>query len=278
VGRLKAEGMDYEDRMAELEKVDYPKPLADLIYDTFNTFNHYHPWVDGENIHPKSIARELYELMFGFHDYINLYGLARSEGVLLRYLSQVYRTALQNVPESYRTEQFIEVLTYLQTLIRRVDSSLLDEWEHMLTGEVLPPKDRHEAPLRKPLPQDLAQDFKTFSARIRSELHMLLQSLAKQDYAQACKQIRHSEQFSWSADEFQAALAPFYEEHSAIELTPRARLTEHTFLRQVAPQQWEVQQTIIDPEQLDDWALMGVIDLSAELDIDGPLVEIRSIQ
>src|SRR5690606_10115330 len=128
---LKAQGMDYEDRLAELEKVEWPKPNREFIYTTFNDFAARHPWVGDENIRPKSIAREMVESFHSFNEYVRLLGLQRSEGVLLRYLSDVYKTLVQNVPESFRTEELEEIALYLRTMLSQVDSSLLEEWEKM---------------------------------------------------------------------------------------------------------------------------------------------------
>ncbi|MCU0665450.1 MAG: DUF3516 domain-containing protein, partial [Myxococcota bacterium] len=97
IARLKAEGVEYEERMAALEKVVHPRPKAEVIYEAFNAFAVHHPWVGTDNIKPKAVARELYELCYGFGDYVRHLGIARSEGVLLRYLSQSYKTLVQNV-------------------------------------------------------------------------------------------------------------------------------------------------------------------------------------
>jgi len=59
--KLKAEGVEYEQRMAEFDKVSHPKPNAELIYSTFDAYAAHHPWLESENIRPKSIARDMYE-------------------------------------------------------------------------------------------------------------------------------------------------------------------------------------------------------------------------
>ncbi|MCA9700305.1 MAG: DUF3516 domain-containing protein, partial [Myxococcales bacterium] len=134
VAALKADGVEYEARMEELEKVSYPKPDADFIYDTFNAFARKHPWVGSENIRPKSIARDMYERWSTFNDYIKDYGLARSEGLLLRHLHQTYKTLEQTVPERHKSEAVIDAIAWLRATIERVDSSLVQEWERMLSG------------------------------------------------------------------------------------------------------------------------------------------------
>src|SRR5690606_25024969 len=111
----KAPGMDSEDRQAERDKVEWPKPNREFIYTTFNAFAARHPWVGDENIRPKSIAREMVESLHTFNEYVRLLGLQRSEGVLLRYLSDVYKPLVQNVPETFHTEEVEEIALHLRT-------------------------------------------------------------------------------------------------------------------------------------------------------------------
>src|SRR5580693_3174441 len=117
--------------MEELEKLEYPKPLRDFVYDTFNAFAERHPWVGEENIRPKSIAREMFENFRSFAEYVLDYELQRSEGLLLRHLNSVYKVLSQTVPDGAKTDEVGEMELYLRTLLRQVDSSLADEWERM---------------------------------------------------------------------------------------------------------------------------------------------------
>ncbi len=137
VAQLKAEGVEYDQRMERLEEVTHPKPLADFIYGTFNRFRGKHPWVGGEDIKPKSIGREMFEGYMSFADYVKRYGLQRSEGVLLRYLSQLYKTLDQNVPEPAKTEGVWDALGFFRALVETTDSSLLEEWQGLLHPEIL---------------------------------------------------------------------------------------------------------------------------------------------
>ena len=129
LAELKAERVPYEDRKERLEEVEHPKPLREFLYGAFNVFRAHHPWVEGENVRPKSIARDLRERAMTFGEYVNHYGIRRSEGLLLRYLTEVYRGLRQNVPDEMKTEAVEELADWLRTLIGEVDSSLLDEWE-----------------------------------------------------------------------------------------------------------------------------------------------------
>ena len=128
---LRAEGLDFDERMVELEKVEYPKPNRDFIYNTWNTFAAAHPWVGQDNIRPKSIVREMFENFSSFHDYIKEYGLERVEGLLLRYLSETYKVLVQTVPDTARTDEVDGMMDYLGGMLRDVDSSLVEEWEKL---------------------------------------------------------------------------------------------------------------------------------------------------
>lgn len=131
LGELKAQGVPYEERMERLAVVEQPKPLREFLYGSFDIFRRHHPWVEGENVRPKSVAREMHEQAMNFGEYVNHYGLKRSEGLLLRYLSDAYRALVQNVPADRRTPALDELTDWLGALVRGVDSSLLDEWERL---------------------------------------------------------------------------------------------------------------------------------------------------
>ncbi|MEJ1972012.1 MAG: DUF3516 domain-containing protein [Lacunisphaera sp.] len=105
----KAAGMPYEERMAKLDEVEHPKPLRDFLYETFNAFAAAHPWVEQENVRPKSIAREMFERYLSFADYVREYGLERSEGLLLRHLMQAWKVLVQTVPEAAKTPEVVEM-------------------------------------------------------------------------------------------------------------------------------------------------------------------------
>ncbi len=135
---MKADGVEYEQRMEELEKLEYPKPLREFVYTTFNAFADKHPWVGEENIRPKSIAREMFEQFRSFAEYIYDYELQRSEGLLLRHLNSVYKVLSQTVPDGVKNDEAIEMEFYLRTLLSQVDSSLADEWERMRDPDYQP--------------------------------------------------------------------------------------------------------------------------------------------
>ena len=179
MAELKAAGVEYEQRIEELEKLEWPKPNRDFIYDTFNAFADAHPWVGQENIGPKSIAREMYEGFASFDDYVRSYGLQRSEGVLLRYLSQVYKTMAETVPVPARTEEVMDILAHFRALLREVDTSLIEEWESLTQ----PRAGAAAAARPRARPSIRWRSGGRCTPRIRAELHKLVRALARRDYA-----------------------------------------------------------------------------------------------
>jgi superfamily II DNA/RNA helicase len=270
LAQLKAEGVPYEDRIGQLDEVTYPKPGAEFIYATFRVFAETHPWVGDENIHPKSIAREIYEGYRSFIDFTRDYGLARSEGVLLRYLSQVHNALGKSVPVGARTEEVFDVIAFFRTMLGGVDSSLVEAWETLLHPEP-------ERPREAPPPFDLAQEPRLLAARARSEMHALARALAEGDYESAAAAVLQDPDEPWDAQRFESALAPFFEEYDRIVFTPDARQARYTHLEPTGPRRWDLFQVLVDPEGDNFWAIQGEVDLTGQRDPDGPLVRLRRI-
>src|SRR5207245_363986 len=186
MAEMKMAGIEYDERIKELEKLEYPKPNREFIYSTFNVFADKHPWVGQENIRPKSIAREMFESFRSFSDYIRDYELQRAEGVLLRHLNSVFKVLAQTVPDSAKTDPVREMELYLGTLIRQVDSSLLDEWEKMRDPNF------QQAEVKEARPpgadeadKDVTRDTKGFTAAIRNRVFSFLRGLVNEDFEQA---------------------------------------------------------------------------------------------
>ncbi|MGD1978612.1 MAG: DUF3516 domain-containing protein [Akkermansiaceae bacterium] len=140
IAKMKEEGYDFDDRMEALEEVEHPKPGKEFIYATYNEFVLKHPWAKEAGVRPKSIAREMVEAGFSFEDYIKDYGLERSEAILLRHLSEVFKVLVQTVPPSMKTEDLCEAEEYLGEMVRGIDSSLIDEWEKLRESSDQEPK------------------------------------------------------------------------------------------------------------------------------------------
>jgi superfamily II RNA helicase len=259
MGELKAAGVEYEERIAELEKMDYPKPNAEFIYLTFNEFAARHPWVGQENIRPKAVAREMFETYQSFAEYVREYGLERAEGLLLRYLSDVYKTLTQSVPEAERTDEVDEMLVYFRALVRGVDSSLIDEWESMRRpGRAARPIAEPEV-AQPSAPADVTTDARAFTVLVRNAVFRLLRALASRDFAAAAEIVAEGGE-PWAPEAIEAALAPFWEEHSAIRTDPKARVPSNTRV-ETGETAWRVQQIVLDPEGHDDWVVEVVVDL-----------------
>ncbi len=128
---MKADGIEYDERMELLEEVSWPKPLVELLEPAFETYRGGHPWVSEFPLSPKSVVRDMIERAMTFAELVSHYGLARSEGLVLRYLADAYRALRQTVPDAARTEELEDITEWLGELIRQVDSSLLDEWESL---------------------------------------------------------------------------------------------------------------------------------------------------
>jgi hypothetical protein len=277
VAQLKADGIQYEERMERLEEITHPKPLSDFLYGTFNRFRGEHPWVGGHDVRPKSIAREMYEGYMSFADYVKKYGLQRSEGVLLRYLSQLYKTLDQTVPEYAKTAEVWDALGYFRALLHHTDTSLLEEWESLLHPEIrLLRLQRHQAAEALWLKQLLA-DPKAFAARIRAELHLVVRALAEKEWEDASAAVLQDPDDPWTPERFEESTKPFYEEYGELVFTPEARRHQHTHIREIDERVWEVAQTILDPQGDNLWAVQGIVDLRDPDVMDGPLVKVSRV-
>ena len=281
VAELKEEGVPYEERMARLEEVTHPKPLADFLYGAFNAFRAAHPWTAGSDVSPKSIGREMFETFAGFSDYVKSYGLERSEGVLLRYLSQLYKTLDQTVPEAAKTDELWDVLGYFRSLVGETDASLLEEWERLRHPELLlaektqaaQPAGRAEASWLT----ELLSNPRVFAARVRAEAQLLVRALARKDWEEAAERVSPENGSPWDAERFEAAMAPFFDEYGDLVSGAEARLHHLTNLKAAGPRQWEVTQTLVDPKGDHTWAIFAGIDLRDASAPDGPILRIRRI-
>jgi superfamily II RNA helicase len=274
VARLKAERVPYEERMEKLEEVTWPRPEAEFIEATFRLFRDAHPWVGDARVSPKGIAREMVEGYRDFGDFVKEYGVARSEGLLLRYLSQVHNTLVQNVPEDAKTESVYDVVAFLRTTLQRVDSSLVDAWETLVDPGVSAAR---KAGAPEPPRFDLASRPKVLAARVRAELHGFVHDLTAGAFDAAAERLRPDPDAPWSGERLADALAPFLDEYDRIDFTPRARQSHQTRLEQTEPRRWSFSQVLCDPQQDDLWALIGEVDLTRDRDPEGPLITLTRI-
>jgi superfamily II RNA helicase len=269
IAEMKMQGVEYNQRMEELEKLEYPKPNRDFIYSTFNAFAAQHPWVGQENIRPKSIAREMFEEFRSFADYIKLYELQRAEGLLLRHLSSVYKALTQTVPDAAKNDAIREMELYLATMLRQIDSSLLEEWEKMRDPNYVPHGEQAEVrpPGAEEAARDITRDAKTFTAAIRNQIFTFLRAVVSGDFEGALAGVNppsSAQEEPWTAERLRRALDEYHIDHERIRLDPGARNLQHTY---VTPSEdksrWRVQQMLIDPAEANDWVAEFEIDLAA---------------
>ncbi|MBI4606885.1 MAG: DUF3516 domain-containing protein [Planctomycetes bacterium] len=283
IAEMKLAGIEYEQRMQELEKLEYPKPKRELIYETFNEFADRHPWVGQENIRPKSIAREMFEGFRTFSDYVREYDLQRCEGLLLRHLSSVHKVLAQTVPDGAKTDEVREMVLYLRTMIQQVDSSLLDEWEKMRnpTFEPRPEAKEVRPPGTDEAERDITRDSKAFLAAVRTRTFMFLRALEVGEMEQALAVLStpdDAEGRPWTAERLQEARDAYHAGHQTIRLDPEARNIRHTHL---APPEdeglWVVQQVLVDPEGHCDWVAELEVDLERSRERAEPILRLRKI-
>lgn len=275
LAELKAAGVEYEERMAELEKIEIDKPLADLVYNSFNAFAERHPWVKNENIRPKSVARDLFEKCMSFGEYVREYGLERSEGTLLRYLSDVYKTLSATVPAFARTSEVDDLIVWFGAVVRQADSSLIDEWERTRDPSQLfePPKERPELEPEGSL--DVTRDVKAFTVLVRNACFGLVRALARRDFA-AAAEITAGGEAPWDAARFEAALAPFFAEHAELRTDADARGAER-FSVERGEASWAVTQTLLDGEGDNDWFVALRCELDRSRELGRPALSVVSI-
>ncbi len=293
VAQLKADGVPYEARMEKLDEITHPQPLADFLHGSFNRFKGEHPWVGGREIRPKSIGREMIENYMSFSDYVKRYGLQRSEGVLLRYLSQLYKTLDQTVPERGKSEEVQDVIGFFRTLIHHTDTSLLEEWESLLHPEIRLAHKQERESLEALWIQDLLADPKVFAARVRAELHLLVRALAHRDWEEAVASVWQpatvetaeegqpaqevDDPNAWTEKRFETALSPFFAEHGELVFGPESRRHQHTRIQPTGERIWQVSQTLLDPQGDNLWAVIGTVDLRDPQAVEGPLVRLERI-
>jgi superfamily II RNA helicase len=281
LAELKRAGVEYEQRIAELEKLEHPKPLRELVYESFNAFAREHPWVKGDDVRPKSIAREMTERFMDFNEYVREYELGRAEGTLLRYLSDVYKALVQTVPAPVKTPEIEEIQVFLRAMVRAVDSSLLDEWERMMSQ----PEQALVAAVSPPEPAepDITRDERGFTVLVRNAMFQCVKALARGDYSAAAAMFAGAgaappaSDGEWSAARFELALRPFFEEHSALRVDPTARSPQNTRITKGETGMWEVVQVLCDPEGNGDWTLAAAVDLELSSKAGRPVLVMREL-
>jgi len=270
INAMKAEGVEYDERMKELEKIDRPKPLAEFLYLTFDEFREHHPWLEGENVRPKSIARDIWEKGMSFNDCIKEYGLSRAEGVLLRYLSQAVKALVQNVPEDAKTDELYEITESLAATVRAVDASLLDEWERLSDPEKL----AAEVEVEEEEP-DITRDKKAFTAMVRNASFRLVRTLGMRRFEEAAEQLALSDE-AWDAERLAAAMATFFEAHGELRMDAEARAPKNLLITEGADA-WMLTQILLDDQDDRDFRFEARVDLALARSEGRPRLELIAL-
>jgi hypothetical protein len=279
VAAMKAEGIEYEQRMALLEDVTYPRPLEELLTGALETYRRGHPWVADARLSPKSVARDMSERAMTFVEYVGHYGLARSEGLVLRYLADTYRALRQTVPPEARTEELDDVEEWLGELVRQTDSSLLDEWEKLARGlDAGGPDDPAARPALDRGPAGVTGNRRAFRVLVRNALFRRVELAALRRWDELGELDRAA---GWDAAAWAAALEPYFAEHgdaaTAIGTGPAARGPE-LFTVTEEPARWLVRQVLDDPAGDRDWAVEAEVDLAASDEAGEAVVWVTAVQ
>jgi superfamily II RNA helicase len=258
MAEMKSSGVEYEERMERLAHVENPKPNKDWIYSSFNRFRAHHPWVGGDTVKPKSVARDLYERSMTFGDYINHYALKRSEGAVLRYLSDVYKGLRQNVAEEFRTDEIDDLTAWLGALVRQVDSSLIDEWERLIA-----PGDDVAVPVRPTTPSTIVDDHRAFRVMVRNQIFEWTQRLSRrQGYDALLIDAVDPERFR-SIEDVVEVMRPYWERFGEIGLGPDARSPSRFVYDQTTHR---VMQVLLDPDESNEWRIEATVNVAESIE------------
>ncbi|CAN5264013.1 DEAD/DEAH box helicase [soil metagenome] len=268
VAAMKAEGIEYDQRMELLEQITWPKPLEELLGAAFETYSSTQPWIGDFELSPKSVVRDLYERAMTFADFTGFYQLAAREGLVLRYLSDAYRAARQTIPDDAKTEELRDLIEWLGELVRQVDSSLLDEWEAMVNPAADP-----DAPVVPPAPPSVLANPRAFRVLVRNEMFRRVQLAALEDW-EALGELDAASGFD--ADVWADAMDLYFDEHGSLGTGGDARGPAMIMVTEGA-QQWTVRQIFDDPAGDHDWGISATIDLAESAEQGLAVVRVTSV-
>ncbi|HSZ47526.1 MAG TPA: DUF3516 domain-containing protein [Streptosporangiaceae bacterium] len=253
VAAMKAEGIEYEERMDLLESVTYPMPQAELLEAAYNIYKRGHPWVADHELSPKSVVRDMFERAMTFGEYIHFYSLARSEGLVLRYLADAYKAMRQTVPEEARTEELADLIEWQGETVRQIDHSLIDEWERLRN-----PVEEAEH-LAADRPPAVTSNPRAFRVLVRNALFRRVELAALRRWDELGELDGED---GWNADAWADALEPYFDEHAEIMTGPDARGPGMLIIDEAAGEgEWRVRQIFDDPAGDHDWGFSAAVDL-----------------
>jgi superfamily II RNA helicase len=257
---MKEEGLEYDERMDRLQEVTYPKPLEELLDAAFSQYCQDLPWARDYELSPKSVVRDMVETASDFNGYISRYGIARSEGTLLRYLSDAYRALARTVPQESRDETLDDIISWLRVVVRSVDSSLVDEWEEAgqdATPDMTPPDASRSKEAR------VVEDRRGLIVLIRNALFRRVK-LMDLDRPQDLGAL--DTDWGYGVHVWERVLDEYYDAHEYVGIDAKARGGDLFILDDAHERDehtWRVRQIIDDSDGDHDWAITGVVDLDA---------------
>jgi superfamily II RNA helicase len=255
VAAMKSEGIEYDERMELLEEIEHPQPLAELLFAAFDTYRKGHPWISDHTVRPKTVVRDMFERAMTFTEYVSFYSLARTEGMVLRYLTDAYRALRQTVPDTARTEELVDLTEWLGELVRQVDSSLLDEWEQLAAGE--DSAGVESSPLDD-RPKPVTTNARAFRVLVRNAMFRRVELAARRRYTELGELDAGS---GWDADAWREVMTEYFEEHAQLGWGPHARGPGLLVIDE-QPGRWMVRQIFDDPEGHHDWGISAEVDLA----------------
>ncbi|MFL0564947.1 DEAD/DEAH box helicase [Microbacterium sp. 179-I 1D1 NHS] len=266
VAAMKRDGIEYDERMELLEAVTWPKPLADLLAQAYETFASSQPWVRDFELSPKSVVRDMFERAMSFGEFVSFYQLGRSEGLVLRYLSDAYRAIRQTVPAEARTDELLDLIEWLGELVRQVDSSLVDEWNALVN-----PADDPEAPVVPPAPPSIIANRRAFVVLVRNEMFRRVQLAALQNDDAL---VELDPDAAWPD-----VLDRYFDDHDEILTGGAARSPALCVIDESSASEgvWRVEQIIDDPAGDHDWRIRAEVDLEASVDEGAAVVRVTEV-
>ncbi|MFL6170877.1 MAG: DEAD/DEAH box helicase [Ornithinibacter sp.] len=254
VGAMKADGLEYEERMDALDDVSWPRPLAEELEAALRVYRQRHPWVDPRGLSPKSVVREMFERAMTFGEFVAHHKLFRAEGVVLRYLTDAYRALRSTVPTSARTEELDDLVEWLGEVVRHTDSSLLDEWESLAN-----PTDEPLTEVRSP------SEGRALSANPRALRVMVRQSMFRRVELVSLRRFAALAALDGglTQDEWEAAAAGYRAEYDDLGTGPQARGPALFRIDEEDADHWLVTQILDDPDGDHDWRITAELDLTA---------------
>jgi len=263
VAAMKAEGIEYEERVSLIEGVTYPKPLSDLLDAAYELYRRGHPWVADYELSPKSVARDMYERALTFTEFVSFYALSRSEGLVLRYLADAYKALRQSVPEEARTEELADLIEWLGELVRQVDSSLIDEW-----SKLRDPSSEAAVEVIEDRPPAVTGNVRAFRVLVRNALFRRVELAALRRWDDLADL---DGDFPWAE-----ALEPYFEEYDSIGTGPDAR-GPALLMIDVGRERWTVRQILDDPNGDHDWGISAEVDLAESDEAGAAVVRVTAV-